>query len=75
MALGFGNPAVIVVPPRRVKVQCAGPLSLGVALMEAGASADVAFALGSRTARAWAVAIEALVASRLPNAALLLFFD
>jgi hypothetical protein len=67
--------AALPKPPKRVKVQCAGPLTLGVALMEAGASADVAFALGSRTARAWAVAIEALVASRLPNAALLLCFD
>jgi hypothetical protein len=62
-------------PPRRVKVQCAGPLTLGVALIEAGVPADAAFAIGGRTARSWAVAIEALVASRLPNAALLLCFD
>src|SRR4051812_48252754 len=62
-------------PPRRVKVQCAGPLTLGVALIEAGVPADAAFAIAGRTARAWAVAIEALVAARLPNAALLLCFD
>ena len=35
-------------PPRRVKVQCAGPLTLGVALVEAGVDVDVAFALGAR---------------------------
>ena len=54
-------------PPRRVKVQCAGPLTLGVALVEAGVPVDVAFALGARTARAWAHAIENLVATRLPE--------
>ena len=63
------------VPPRRVKVQCAGPLTLGVALVDAGVSVDAAFALGARTARAWSKALEDLIAARLPQAALVLCFD
>jgi Cobalamin-independent synthase, Catalytic domain len=63
------------VPPRRVKVQCAGPLTLGVALVEIGVAPDTAFALGARAARAWAIALEALVAERLPKATLVLCFD
>ena len=63
------------VPPRRVKVQCAGPLTLGVALVEAGVDVDSAFALGARAARAWSKALEELIATRLPNAALVLCFD
>jgi hypothetical protein len=51
-------------PPRRVKVQCAGPLTLGVALLEIGVEPDVAFTLGARAARAWASALEELVAAR-----------
>jgi hypothetical protein len=62
-------------PPKRVKVQCAGPLSLGVALVEAGVGVDAAFALGARTARAWSRALEELVATRLPSSALVLCFD
>ncbi len=62
-------------PPRRVKVQCAGPLTLGVALVEAGVGVEAAFALGARTARAWSRALESLVATRLPKAALVLCFD
>ena len=63
------------VPPRRVKVQCAGPLTLGVALTEIGVDPDVAFALGARTARAWAGALADLVHARLPNATVVLCFD
>src|SRR5205085_9715124 len=44
-------------PVKRVKVQCAGPLTLGVALVEAGVGAGSAFELGSRTAGAWARAL------------------
>jgi hypothetical protein len=62
-------------PPRRVKVQCAGPLTLGVALVDAGVDSDDAFELGARTARAWARALEALVMSRLPDVSLVLCFD
>ena len=62
-------------PPKRVKVQLAGPLSLGMGLVEAGVPVEVAFDLGARAARAWARAIENLVATRLPNAVLVLCFD
>jgi hypothetical protein len=62
-------------PPRRVKVQVAGPLTLGVALVKAGASARLAFPLASRVARAWARASEELVRNSLPDARLLVFFD
>jgi hypothetical protein len=63
------------VPPRRVKVQCAGPLTLAVALLDAGIEPDAAFALGARVARRWSRALEDLVASRLPAAAVLCCFD
>ncbi len=61
--------------PTRVKVQSAGPLTLAVALVDAGADTDVAFALGARAARLWSRALQELVASRLPEAALLCCFD
>jgi len=67
--------AALPSPPKRVKVQCAGPLTLGVALVDAGADLDTAFALGAGTARAWSRALQDLVAARLPNAALLLTYD
>ena len=54
--------AALPKPPRRVKVQCAGPLTLGVALVEAGVPVDTAFDLGAAHGRAWARALEALVA-------------
>ncbi|HUI47629.1 MAG TPA: hypothetical protein VL119_02960 [Acidimicrobiia bacterium] len=62
-------------PPRQVKAQVAGPLTLGVALTEAGMDPDVAFALGARVARAWAGAIAELVAARLPGSTLVTFLD
>lgn len=67
--------AALPAPPRRVKVQCAGPLTLGVALVDAGVEVDDAFGLGARAARAWARALEELVAARLPRASLVLCFD
>ena len=62
-------------PPARVKVQVAGPLTLGVAFVDAGMDADLAFPLGARVARAWARAIGELVSASLPEAALLCFLD
>jgi Cobalamin-independent synthase, Catalytic domain len=62
-------------PPRRVKVQIAGPLTLGTALAAAGIDADLAFSLGANVARAWTGAIADLVAARLPGAAVLCFLD
>jgi hypothetical protein len=62
-------------PPARVKAQITGPLTLGVALLDAGLPAPRAWARAAEAARAWGRAVEALVAERLPGAALVLFFD
>ncbi len=62
-------------PPKHVKVQVAGPLTLGVALVDAGMDAAHAFPLGARVARAWAAALAELISSRLPDAGLVCFFD
>src|SRR5207248_376334 len=62
-------------PPKRVKVQIAGPLTLGVAFVDAGMDSALAFPLGARVARAWAGAMAELVSQRLPDAALLCFLD
>jgi hypothetical protein len=62
-------------PPPRVKVQIAGPLTLGLALHRAGVPAPIAFRRGAEAARAWAVAADELVAAKLPASTLLLFFD
>ena len=61
--------------PKRVKVQVAGPLTLGTAFVAAGADADLAFPLAANVSRAWAAAITDLVARQLPDAALLCFLD
>lgn len=62
-------------PPKRVKTQVVGPLTLGVALTRAGASAEYAFPLAARVSRAWARAVEELVALSLPHANTVVFFD
>jgi methionine synthase II (cobalamin-independent) len=61
--------------PPRVKVQIAGPLTLGLALQHSGLPAPHAFRRGGEAARAWATAVEELVEVRLPGSALVLFFD
>jgi len=62
-------------PPKRVKVQVAGPLTLGLAFVDAGVAVPDAFALGARVARAWAGALAQLVAARLPGSLSVCFFD
>lgn len=62
-------------PPRRVKMQTAGPLTLGLALFDAGMPRARAFRRGAQLARAWATALEDVVADRLPGTSLVLFFD
>jgi hypothetical protein len=62
-------------PPQHVKVQLAGPLTLGTAFAAAGMDSALAFPLGARVARAWANALAEIVAARLPGAALVCFFD
>jgi hypothetical protein len=59
----------------RVKVQIAGPLTLGLALKRCGIQSGHAFRRAGEAARAWAVAVEELVDARLPGSALVLFFD
>ncbi|MGQ0804498.1 MAG: hypothetical protein ACT4PI_11635 [Actinomycetota bacterium] len=62
-------------PPARVKVQIAGPLTLGLALHRAGMPVERAFRRGGEAARSWSIAVEELVEERLPGSSLLLFFD
>jgi methionine synthase II (cobalamin-independent) len=62
-------------PPTRVKAQITGPLTLGVALVAAGMPARRAFRRAAEAVRAWSVAIEDLLAERLPESSLVLFFD
>jgi len=62
-------------PPRRVKAQLTGPLTLGTALARAGVPPDAAFAFGARASRVRARAIEALFEAALPGTPLVLFFD
>jgi hypothetical protein len=61
--------------PAFVKVQVAGPLTLGIALVEAGLPTPIAFERAGLLSRAWARALEHVVAERLPESGLVLFFD
>jgi hypothetical protein len=61
--------------PAFVKVQVAGPLTLGMALVDAGLPTPIAFERAGLLARAWARALEHIVAERLPDSGLVLFFD
>ena len=62
-------------PLLRVKGQVTGPLTLGTALVAAGMPAERAFRRAAAVTREWSIALEALVAARLPDAALVLFLD
>jgi hypothetical protein len=61
--------------PLRVKVQLTGPLTLGVALCDAGMPPARAFRRAAIVVREWAAALEALVETQLPGTGLVLFFD
>jgi hypothetical protein len=67
--------AALDTPPVRVKAQITGPLTLGTALVEAGVEPARAFRRAAETARAWAVAMEALMGERLPDTGLVVFLD
>ena len=67
--------AALDAPPVRVKAQITGPLTLGTALVEAGVEPARAFRRAAETARAWAVAMEALMSERLPDTGLVVFLD
>jgi methionine synthase II (cobalamin-independent) len=62
-------------PPTRVKVQVTGPLTLGTALESIGMPTVRAFRRAAALCRAWAAAVEALVATRLPGVGLVMFLD
>ena len=62
-------------PLALMKAQVTGPLTLGIALTEAGLPAPLAFERAALLARAWARALEHLVAEQLPETELVLFFD
>ena len=61
--------------PVRVKAQVTGPLTLGVALRAAGMPEQRAFRRAAAATRAWSVALEELLSSRLPDTSVVLFFD
>lgn len=58
-----------------VKLQLTGPLTLGLALADAGASPADAFLVAAASVRATASALVELVHRRLPDAPLVLFLD
>jgi hypothetical protein len=62
-------------PPPRVKLQVAGPLTLGVALLEAGAPRELAFRRAGAAVKAWTRALDALMAEALPETATVTFLD
>jgi hypothetical protein len=62
-------------PLGRVKTQLVGPLTLGTALERGGMPAALAFERAAVAVRAWARALEALFAERLPGVPLLMFLD
>jgi hypothetical protein len=62
-------------PVPRLKLQLTGPLTLGLALHDAGLPAPVAFRRASEAVDAWIPVLEALVATRVPDAELVLVLD
>jgi hypothetical protein len=61
--------------PSRVKVQLTGPLTLGVALHAAGMPVSRAFARAALLTRVWSQHLEQLFTARMPETALVLFYD
>jgi hypothetical protein len=59
----------------RVKVQIVGPLTLGVALADAGMPVSVAFRRAGEAVRAWVRAIDELLTVRVPHVPVVLFLD
>jgi hypothetical protein len=63
------------VAPSRIKMQVVGPLTLGVALEDAGMPAGLAFRRAGEAVRAWVRALDELMTVRAPHASVLLFLD
>ncbi|MGZ6974698.1 MAG: hypothetical protein ACXVJW_08975 [Acidimicrobiia bacterium] len=59
----------------RMKVQVVGPLTLGVALEEAGLPKAVAFRRAGEAVRAWVHALDELLTIRMPHTPVVLFLD
>jgi hypothetical protein len=70
----FLDACTLVAPPR-VKVQIVGPLTLGVALEEAGLPRTLAFQRAGEAVRAWVRALDELLTRRIPHVPVLLFLD
>jgi hypothetical protein len=62
-------------PLPRVKLQLTGPLTLGIALCEAGMPAPSAFRRAAEVVKAWVPMLESLVATRLPATQIVLVLD
>ncbi|MBI2168508.1 MAG: hypothetical protein HYU28_03260 [Actinobacteria bacterium] len=62
-------------PPRAVKAQVAGPLTLGVALVDSGIAPTEAFERAARLSEAAAAATVGFLAKRLPHSEAVLFLD
>ena len=58
-----------------VKIQMTGPITLGCALIGAGAAPEIAFTIAARAVRAQGRALLELVHHRLPDAPLVAFLD
>jgi hypothetical protein len=58
-----------------VKWQFIGPISVGLALVRAGAGTDVAFPVALRTVRSHLVAIQTLISAALPDSPQLVLLD
>ena len=67
--------ACSVAAPPRMKVQVVGPLTLGVALEEAGLPRALAFERAGVAVRAWVRALDELLTARMPHIPVLLFID
>lgn len=74
--LAFFDAAARATPrPQRIKVQVTGPLTLGMALCEAGLPVDRAFQRGVEAAKSWITALETLAQEQLPDTPMMLMFD
>jgi methionine synthase II (cobalamin-independent) len=74
--LTFLDQAMVASPqPVAVKAQITGPLTLGLALVHAGAAPDRAFRATTQVACAWMRALDELLAARLPAARRVIFVD
>ena len=67
--------ATALAPPPRLKIQVVGPLTLGVALEEAGMPKVLAFRRAGEAVRAWVHALDELLTIRMPHTPVLLFLD